>query len=229
MKYKVAFLLGWIAIVIHIGCVTEITLPDSKKDNNKVTETDQYGNDSTYTEPIVRILFVGNSLTYTNDLPSMVKAIATDNDILVETEMLAYPNYALEDHWLDGKFQKLTDEKYFNYVIVQQGPSSQQDGRTMLMEYGAKFKKVCDDKGTRLVFFMVWPSRTNYQTFSGVIKNYREAALQTESMLCPVGETWKAFIDNTHDFSYYGEDGFHPSPTGSAVAAQLIYQTLFTN
>lgn len=229
MKHRITFWLFFVMVLIQTGCAKETALLQEKKDTGKVTKPNNNGNDSSYVEPTFRILFVGNSLTYTNDLPALVRDVAVANNIQIETEVLAYPNYALEDHWHDGNFQMLMREKNFNYVIVQQGPSSQQDGRDMLLDYGGRFKKICDEKGARLVFFMVWPSRANYQTFPGVIKNYRDAALQTESMLCPVGEAWKTYMDATHDFAYYGADGFHPSIEGSNNAAQLIYQTLFSN
>jgi hypothetical protein len=229
MKRKSIFFLWSIIILMQIACAKETSVPVQEESSSRVSEPGHFGNDSTYTEPTIRILFVGNSLTYTNNLPAMVQAIGVNNDIQIETEMLAYPNYALEDHWRDGKFQKLMNEKYFNYVIIQQGPSSQQDGRYMLFDYGDRFKIICDEKGARLVFFMVWPSRANYQTFAGVIQNYRDASVKTESMLCPVGEAWKSYIDSTLDFTYYDVDGFHPSIKGSQIAAQLIYNTLFSN
>src|SRR5687767_1414311 len=75
------------------------------------------------------ILFVGNSLTYTNDLPSMVVELAQKKGLTVKTEMLAFPNYALEDHWNDGRMEDLIDEKKYDFVVIQQGPSSQEEGR----------------------------------------------------------------------------------------------------
>lgn len=84
----------------------------------------------------MNILFIGNSLTYTNNLPKLVKKHADLNGIKINAKMIAFPNYAIEDHWNEGKVQKLISSKKFNYVIIQQGPSSQNDGRKMLIEYG---------------------------------------------------------------------------------------------
>jgi hypothetical protein len=50
----------------------------------------------------LRILFIGNSLTYVNDLPALVQAIGKANGEKVETRMVAYPDYSLEDHWNSG-------------------------------------------------------------------------------------------------------------------------------
>ena len=177
---------------------------------------------SNATDKRIHVLFVGNSLTYVNNLPLLVEQAAHVQGNTIETEMLAYPNYALEDHWNDGTLQERIASGKFQYVVVQQGPSSQADGRTMLLEYGKRIKSLCDQHDTQLVFFMVWPARANLSTFDGVIRNYTEAANTTGAILCPVGKIWKEHFDETNDYSYYGPDDFHPSLAGSNVAAASI-------
>ena len=178
---------------------------------------------------VIHVLFVGNSLTYYNNLPLMVVDAAAKDGKQFVVETLAFPNYALEDHWLIGRMQQMVCQGNFDYVVVQQGPSSQEDGRAMLLEYGTLLKTLCDSRGSKLAFFMVWPARQNYHTFPGVISNYSEAALATNSILCPVGSTWKRYIDRSNDYSYYSSDSFHPSVLGSQVAADIIYSSLINN
>lgn len=170
----------------------------------------------------IRILFVGNSLTYTNNLPKLVAHETQNKQVSVKTNMLALANYALEDHWNDGKLQQLIQSEDYDYVVVQQGPSSQADGREMLLNYGTKISALCERHKCRLVFFMVWPAIGTFQNFDGVIQNYADAAKETNSILCPVGKAWKEYIDKTNDYSYYGPDGFHPSLKGSMEAARII-------
>lgn len=173
------------------------------------------------------LLFVGNSLTYTNNLPALVETFAKKKGRKIKTIMLAYPDYALEDHWNEGKLQQLMATEHIDYVIVQQGPSSQQEGRKLLLDYGARIKTLCDTHHARLAFFMVWPAVANFGTFDAVIKNYSDAATQTNSILCAVGKTWKENCISNSDYSWYGPDRFHPSPKGSEVAAEIIYRSLF--
>jgi hypothetical protein len=173
------------------------------------------------------ILFIGNSLTYTNDLPYLVKKTAKLRGIIIRTKMIAFPNYAIEDHWNNGEVQKLIASKKYDFVIIQQGPSSMPDGRKMLIEYGEKYSALCKNNNAKLSYFMVWPSRTYYHTFKGVINNYRDAANVNSAILCPVGEIWKDYFERTNNFDYYGSDGFHPSPKGSQVAADVIVEYLF--
>lgn len=181
---------------------------------------------STLSEDDTNLLFIGNSLTYTNELPSIVERLAKERNLKVGTQMVAYPNYALEDHWSDGCVQDLINSKKFDFVIVQQGPSSQEEGRVMLLEYGEKLKDLCNKNDAKLAFFMVWPAKVNYHMFDGVILNYTNAAIQSDALLCPVGMYWKSQCDKG-DFSYYGPDNFHPSIKGSEMAAQTILKTLF--
>lgn len=177
----------------------------------------------------VNLLFIGNSLTYTNDLPSLVKSEAKKRGIKVGTKSIVQGGYALIDHWEDGILQEEIATGKFDFVVVQQGPSSQEFGRQVLIEYGEKIKKLCDIHGAELVYYMVWPSLSYYHTFDGVIKSHEMAASMNKALLCPVGKVWKQHFDATDDFSYYGSDGFHPSLKGSKVAAKVIYNTLLAD
>jgi len=182
---------------------------------------------ASYGYSVKSILFIGNSLTYTNDLPAMVVLLAKEKGIRLKAEVLAYPNYGLEDHWSNGNLQQLIPASQFDFVVLQQGPSSQSEGRAMLLDYGVRIKALCDTTKTRLAFFMVWPAFANLHTFEGVIKNYSDAATATNSLLCPVGAVWKKHFDETKDYSYYGPDLFHPSQKGSEIAAKVIVDALF--
>ncbi|MGE0590251.1 MAG: SGNH/GDSL hydrolase family protein [Cyclobacteriaceae bacterium] len=173
----------------------------------------------------IRILFIGNSLTYTNDLPALVEKEGNAAGKSVVSDALAFPNYALEDHWVDGKMQKKICAGNYDFVVVQQGPSSQSDGRVSLLDYGQLIKDICTSRGTELAFYMVWPAKNYYHTFDGVISNYTEAASATNSILIPVGAAFKAYGDQG-EYLFYGPDDFHPSPEGSRLAARLIYSTL---
>ena len=173
------------------------------------------------------ILFIGNSLTYTNNLPELVKKEAELRGIVIGTKMMAGAGYAIIDHWADGEVQKQIASKQFDFVILQQGPSSQAFGREVLIEYGKKYRQLCKENDARLSYFMVWPSLDYYETFAGVIKNYSDAALINEAILCPVGKVWKQHFDTTNNFDYYGGDGFHPALRGSEVAAEIIVDALF--
>jgi len=203
--------------LIILFCALIITYSDSYSQQKNSDNASKTG---------INILFVGNSLTYTNNLPELVKRSAKLQGIEIDYKMIAFPNYAIIDHWNDGEVQKLIASKKHDFVIIQQGPSSQNNGRNMLIEYGKKYSSLCKLNNTKLCYFMVWPSLNYYHTFDGVIKNYKDAALINNSILLPVGEVWKDYFDRTDDFQYYSSDGFHPSIEGSQIAAKVIVEYL---
>jgi hypothetical protein len=186
-----------------------------------------YAQQKSNNEQTYRILFVGNSLTLSNNLSALVVEEARNRNFKLSVEVLAYPNYSLEDHWNDKRLQKKLLTSNFDFVILQQGPSSQQEGRRMLIDYGMRIKELCAIGRTELVFLMVWPAKQNYHMFDDVIQNYHDAARINGAVLCPVGMVWKEYIESSGDFSYYGDDGFHPSLAGSKAAAEVICRSLF--
>jgi hypothetical protein len=71
---------------------------------------------------VVRVLFVGNSLTYVNDLPATFATIyqAAQPDTRVETEMLAQGGALLREHLDAGALQSLLARERFDVVVLQE-------------------------------------------------------------------------------------------------------------
>src|SRR5512139_3358719 len=73
----------------------------------------------------LNILFVGNSLTYTNDLPGVVAALIDSAGLgPVAVRSVAFPNFGLEDHWVQGGALQQLGRTGWDYVVMQQGPSA---------------------------------------------------------------------------------------------------------
>jgi hypothetical protein len=174
----------------------------------------------------INVLFLGNSLTYYNNLPELVKQLAEGDGVKMTYQSIALPNYALVDHWSDGKAQREIQSGKFNYVIVQQGPSSQQEGRTYLLEYGLKFDSLCDKHNAKLAVYMVWPAKARAGDFDGVYASYLQLATSANALFCPAGEAWRQVWKNYPAFSLYGVDNFHPEYKGSVLAALVLYGSI---
>jgi len=171
----------------------------------------------------INVLFVGNSLTYYNNLPELVSLIAKSDSVQLTYKMLAFPNYALEDHLNDGLVPIEIKSGKYDFVIVQQGPSSQQEGRTMLLDDALEISRLCKENKTRLAFYTVWPSKARSMDFPAVLETYQLAADSTKSILCPAGKAWLKVWESNPDFKLYGQDDFHPNYQGSLLAAFVIY------
>ncbi|MDH5761208.1 MAG: hypothetical protein OEZ65_16715, partial [Gemmatimonadota bacterium] len=172
------------------------------------------------------VLFVGNSLTYSNDLPRMLQGLFDLGGAgPLVAHVLAYPNYALSDHWADGVAQGLIQNHPWDYVVLQQGPSAT-EGRPSLLEYAGVFATEIREANAVPALFMVWPSAQRAFDFDGVLDSYRTAAEQADGLFFPAGEAWRVAWDLDPDIGLYGPDGFHPSVYGTYVAALVMYEQL---
>ncbi len=174
----------------------------------------------------LRVLFIGNSLTYTNNLPAVVKSLLKQGGVPVDkVESMAEPNFGLEDHWSTPRTRRAIERGHWDFVILQQGPSAT-EGRPSLIEYTRKFADLIRAAGARPALYMVWPSLGRFGDFDGVSDSYRKAAKESETILLPAGEAWRAAWRKNQQLALYGADGFHPSPLGTYLAALVIYQGL---
>jgi len=85
-----------------------------------------------------RVLFVGNSLTAANDLPSMVQSLSAGGGARIECQTIAFPGYSLEEHWNRGDAARAIASGGWIAVVLQQGPSALPESRVLLVEYARR-------------------------------------------------------------------------------------------
>ncbi len=175
----------------------------------------------------LRVLFIGNSLTYANELPAMIAALAENSKQKLTYKTLAYPDFGLQDHWERGDAQKEIAKGKWDVVILQQGPSALPESRQLLLEYVRRFAKEIRAAGAKPALYMVWSSITRFNDFPRVMESYKLAAEEINAMLLPVGAAWRAAWKPDAKFALYAHDKFHPSVLGSYLAALVIYKKLF--
>lgn len=172
----------------------------------------------------INLLFVGNSLTYTNDLPGVVAALGDSSGFRISVRSHALPDYALEDHWNDGFAVRTIDSPGWTLVILQQGPSSLDDSRANLIDYAGRFGARIRAAGATPALYSVWPDFARLGVFDRVTESYRQAAVAAGGVLFPGGEAWRAAWRHDSTLAFYGPDGLHPSPLGTYAAALVIYR-----
>jgi hypothetical protein len=171
------------------------------------------------------MLFIGNSLTYVNDLPSMVRAlsIATGDATAIETRMVAFGGYALEDHLAQGDAARAIAEGNWDVVVLQQGPSSLPESRANLIEYAQRFAVLIRAVGATPALYGVWPEAVRINVLDDCIESYRAAAEAVNGIYYPAALAWKLAWQIDPSLPLYGPDQFHPSVLGTYAAAVVIY------
>lgn len=175
----------------------------------------------------LRVLFIGNSLTYANELPAMVREIArAAGGVRIDVASVAKPDFGLAEHWLDGEASKVIARGRWDVVVLQQGPSSQPDSRVILRDYVKRYDEQIRKVGARTALYSVWPSRARSKDFDGVSESYEIAAKDVGALLMPAGEAWRAAWRRDPALPLYDRDGFHPSQLGSCLAALVVFKAI---
>jgi hypothetical protein len=175
-------------------------------------------------DPDLRILFIGNSLTYANDLPSLVQHLGQSNSARpVAVSSVTLPNYNLEDHWNRGDALTAIRQGGWDLVVMQQGPSALPESRTHLIEWTGRFAAEIRKVGARPALYMVWPPLNRESDWDAVTASYAAAAAAANAVLFPAGEALRSAYRTNPGLPLFAADGFHPAPLGSAGVALVIY------
>ena len=174
----------------------------------------------------LRVLFIGNSLTYSNDLPMIVEALAKAAGQDWQVDSVTYGGYSLDDHWSHGAAPKAISRQRWDVVVLQHGPSTLPSSRAELRSSARKYDKIIRKAGARPALYMVWPPLDRFAYFDAVRDSYSQAAADVNGIFIPAGEAWRAAWKRDPDAPLYSGDDFHPSVLGSYTAALSIYGML---
>jgi hypothetical protein len=179
-------------------------------------------------EGSVKVLFIGNSLTYENDLPRTVSHLALSAGLApCYCFAIAYPGFALEDHWDVGDAVDAIEGEEWDFVVMQQGPSALPASRENLILWAAVFDQKIDEIGAQSVMYGVWPALERAFDFPNVAESYREAADSIGALFAPAGEAWQFAWAQDSTLPLYAADDFHPSPMGTYLAALVLFERIY--
>ena len=176
------------------------------------------------------VLFIGNSLTYVNDVPGIVQALADSaGGPALAVETVAFPDYALIDHWNEGvaagRARGEIAKGGWKFVVLQQGPTSVGVNRDTLRLATKLFAQDMAKIGATPALFSAWPTIDRRQDFPRSIESYTLAAGDVNGLLLPIATAWLAAWKRDSTLVLYS-DGLHASIAGSYLSALVIYAVL---
>ena len=74
----------------------------------------------------------------------------------------------------------------WDFVVLQQGPSSLESSRLNLIENAERFAEKIRERGGRPALYMVWPPVGG--DWDAVTRSYTDAAVAVDGLLFPAGE-----------------------------------------
>ena len=189
--------------------------------------------------PKLSILFVGNSYTFVNDLPLMLRAIAADakNPEDIQTGEAVHRGARLLDTWEDGTARALLASRQWNYVVLQEQstmamqPADQATARAGFLAWGQAAHAV----GALPVVYETWARQPGAAGDAGGAMQAQidyvlgAAAGSINATIVPAGDAWARCETKPNAPLLYAPDGAHPSLAGTYLTALLFYRILTGN
>jgi hypothetical protein len=172
------------------------------------------------------VLFIGNSLTYENNLPAVVAKLATQAGDTIDAWYVAYPDYAIIDHIRNGDALGAIKSHPWEYVVLQQGPSTVGINRDSLILWTKMIEPAIRAVGAEPALYMVWPDYSRIAFFDACRVSYQMAAKAVNGVFMPAGAAWSIAWAKDSTVRLYGSDGFHPGMIGTYLAALVIYERI---
>lgn len=178
----------------------------------------------------MRILMLGNSFTFYNNLPSMLAEL-TGAKVVAHTRGGArLAEHLNPETRMGGKTQTALKEKKWDYVILQEmsnGPITAKD------KFFRNVQLLCEqirENGATPVLYATWayqPGGKKLESFGmeyeemhrQMYASYHEAAELTHALIADVG---LKFFEQVNEVELFAEDGYHPSEAGSRIAAETL-------
>lgn len=194
-----------------------------------------------------RILFIGNSYTYVNELPKMTASVAASVGDTLEYDSNTPGGQTLRGHLNSTASTGKIAQGGWDYVVLQE--QSQMPAfadwqvEAQMYPYAHALDSLIRRSGTctETVFYMTWgrkngdtdncggwPVVCTYEGMDSLLrKRYMYMADENEAIVSPVGAVWRYLRQNNPGINLYSADNSHPDVPGTYAAAVTFYTVLF--
>ena len=177
----------------------------------------------------LKILFVGNSYTYYEQMPKMVAHISKNTKTKLITQMSAPGGARLREHWLGLRGMKTKELiKKGNYdIVVLQGQSMAALRRPdTLRKYAKLLSSFIKEHHAKPYFYGTWARERTPELQKKITKVYEEIAHSNKSRLVFVGEAWAYAKKLRPNIRLHTQDGSHPNKLGAYLTATVFAATI---
>lgn len=171
----------------------------------------------------IKVLFIGNSHTYTNDLPGIVRDLMTADGHAIQYSEITAGGQTLEWHAQQSATRQTIRSGKFDYVVLQE-KSSNFDADTFARGFAALHAVIAETDAVPLLY-MVWSNESKPLAQKVIAQAHLKAARENNTALAAAGVAWDMLRHGEPPLSLYA-DGNHAKPLGSYLAACSIFYTL---
>jgi len=200
-----------------------------------------------FSQTVRRVLFLGNSYTFVNDLPQLTANFsqAAGDSLIFDSNTPG--GYSLQQHSVNQTTLTKIALGNWDFVVLQEQSQMPSFPLSQVLVEVFPYAKKLDslikaaNPCTQTIFFMTWgrkngdsyncsswPPVCTYLGMDSLLNlRYRIMADSNSAFVALVGATWHYLRDNYPSIELYDTDQSHPSAAGSYAAATTFYSIIF--
>ena len=176
----------------------------------------------------MKVLFLGNSHTFYNEMPQIFANICKERGKDVEVVMQAHPGVTYGWH-----LSQLTELRFalmygnFAYIVMQQAAHSPCPSKEETLSDAEKIIEMARANGVTPIQTMPWAEKRDPAHQKGMYDIYNTLSEKFGVKLTVAGNVFEDVFYNHPEIDMYWRDGEHASPYGSYVIAMAAYAAIF--
>jgi hypothetical protein len=170
----------------------------------------------------VRVLLVGNSYIYYNNLAQMIGLITDSLNTKIICKKSTIGAATLGQHWNSErglKTKKIIASNKFDIVVIQDNSMWPLEHKDSLLIYGQLFCNYIRANGAKPYLYNTWAREKTPQTQSSINAVYNELAALENAVNVPVGSSFDLARKTIPTMNLFHPDGSHPSAVGTFLIA----------
>lgn len=187
----------------------------------------------------ISVYFIGNSLTFYNDLPRMFADLAAAAGRSVAVDLSFSGGGTLAGHARSWSTLNKLGQRSWKFVVLQEQsdlPAVEAQRRESVLPPLRVFKERIEGIGATPVLFMTWGRKdglpaegfSTYTEMQDALETgFIEMAGELRWMLVPAGIAWRNSAAQRPQVELWLADGIHPTPEGTYLTACVFYASIF--
>lgn len=186
-----------------------------------------------------KILFIGNSYTYYNDMPDILSGIAASVGYEAEVCAITKGGEKLLGHvCMDGetypRIKETLEQSRFDFAVLQEQSLRPMLDPELFFEGGMKLSALISGRVDNIVLYATWARRWDSEFFGDHPMKTSEMTERLDSAYSHLGELIGARVahvgcafERVGSDRLYADDASHPSYSGSCLAALILFRAIF--
>jgi len=172
----------------------------------------------------LKVLFVGNSHTFVNDLPGAFGRLVSPARPLVVKDVVR-GGATLSEHLEYRVAERAIRAERWDFVVLQEQSLWPTMNPGDFEASVRRFDAVIRAAGARTAIYELWPRRAGQDPVA-LDAIYARVARAIGALLVPVGPAWERALAADPALVLYMPDGYHPTPAGTYLAALVFARAL---